>query len=29
MIILLVICALILVYRSIKKECDIIDEMNR
>ena len=29
MITLLVICTLILIYRSIKKECDIIDEMNR
>ena len=29
MIILLVICALILVYRSIKKECDIMDKIDR
>ena len=29
MITLLVMCVLILVYRSIKKECDIMDEMNR
>ena len=29
MITFLVMCVLILVYRSIKKECDIMDEMNR
>ena len=29
MITFLVMCVLILIYRSIKKECDIIDEMNR
>ena len=29
MITFLVIYLLVLVYRSIKKECDIIDEMNR
>ena len=29
MITLLVIYALILVYKSIKKECDIMDEMDR
>ena len=29
MITLLVISTLILIYRSIKKECNIMDEMNR
>ena len=29
MIILLIICTFILAYRNIKKECDIMDEMDR
>lgn len=29
MITLLVICLLVLTYRSIKKECDITDEMDK
>ena len=29
MITLLVICTLILIYRSIKKECDMMDKMDK
>ena len=29
MIILLIICTFILTYRNIKKECDIMDEIDR
>ena len=29
MITLLVICTFILIYRSIKKECDMMDEMDK